>query len=109
MNLIPYEERLAKAIETGRQLKLYSGKGKEYYAIYVGYNTDAWLDFVFEKVGEFYPNHRKGQWVSTPGVIFKLHDQNPKMFERIGDTMFIHKRKFRKALRRALSKSFVKR
>lgn len=104
----PYAERVAADVETGRQLKYYNGKGKEYYAVYVGYRSDAFLDLVSDKIDQLYPAARQGAWISVPGVIFKLYDTCPQMFQRIGDSMYIHKAKFRKHLRRALSKARVK-
>jgi hypothetical protein len=98
-----------EAVETGRQLKFYNGKGKEYYAVYLGYREDAFLNYVSDLVNALMPQLKGGHWVSMPGVIFKMFDINEKVFSRIGDTMFIHKRRFRKYLRRCVTHARVTR
>lgn len=96
-------------IETGRQRKGYSQRGKEYYAVYVGYRHDGFLDQIAMLVKQFYPKDFADHCISIPGIIFKIHENNPTVFFREHDTMFTHKRKFRKLLRRAISHARVTR
>lgn len=102
-------ESLDTNIEVARQRKYYSGFGKEYYAVYIGYNQDAFVDYIARLVEQLYPKDSHHHWYSIPGVVFKIIDNCSKTFTRENDTIFIHKRKFRKCLRRAMSHSRVTR
>lgn len=100
---------LKASVEYGRQRKFYSSHGKEYYAVYIGYRQDAFLDYVADMISQLYPKNGSGHWISIPGVIFKIIDQCSGTFSQEHDTIFIHKRKFRKCLRRAIAHSRVRR
>lgn len=98
------KELMDDAVEIGRQLKC---RGKEYYAIYVGYTQDAYLEFVRSKIEQLYSSATDDHWVSTPGVIFKLVELNSGVVSKIDDTIYIHKRKLKRHLRKAVHASRI--
>lgn len=98
-------EKLRVAVSTGNELKRDVGLGKEWYGVYAGYDQGIILDFIYQKANTAYPNITKVS--STVGTFWQLwaickgifrHDPNTQMF-------YIHKRRFKRHLKKALCRS----
>lgn len=96
-------------IEIGRQRKGYSQRGKEYYAVYVGDRHDAFLEQISGLVKQFYPKDWGNHCISITKIIFSIYENNRTVFFSEHGTMFTHKRRFRKYLRRAIAQARITR
>lgn len=99
------QEKLERAIVTGNNLKPDLVLGKEYYVLWIPEGNDEILEFIYAKVKAFYPNLAEN--FSAVGVFWELHRIQPGMFryDRDSGVCSIHKREFKRHLKKAIIRS----
>lgn len=99
------KQKLDRAIATGNNLKPDHVLGKEYYALWIPSGNDVLLEFIYEQCVSRQPSI--AQCFSVVGVFWELYRIQPSMFrhDQDSDMYFIHKRKFKRHLKKAMSRS----
>lgn len=99
------EEKLDLAIRTGNELKRDVGLGKEWYGVYAAQDQGIILEFIYQKAKAAYPEITKvSSIVGTFWTLFGIrnsifrHDANTQMY-------YVHKRRFKRHLKKALCRS----
>lgn len=103
MNVI--EQRLETAIASGNELKRDIGLGKEWYAVWAGHDNGIILEFLYQKAKSAHPVIAKG--VSIVGTFQELFSICKGIFRHDANTQtyYIHKRRFKRHLKKALCRS----
>ena len=103
--MITNKEKLDRAIITGNNLKGDFGMGKEHYAIYEPSFNYLFLEWLDEQINNRHPG--LADYVSVTGVFWNLYEIQPGMFRHDRDTgvYFIHKRQFKRHLKKAICRS----
>lgn len=104
-----HKQRVNHAVYRGIDFKGHDGYGKEWYALYIGSAGNGVLvDWVDEKIKELYPAYYNR--VSVIAVIFDLHQicRNYITVAQCNDVQYIHKRRFKRHLKKALQRNQVR-
>lgn len=103
--MMTVEEKLKRAILIGNELKGDVGLGKEWYGVYAAHDQGIILEFIYQKANATYPGITKvSSIVGTFWVLFGIcrgifrHDPNTQMY-------YVHKRRFKRHLKKALCRS----
>lgn len=82
--------------------------GKEWYAISDQKQSDGLLNFIHAKATELYPELMKSH-PSVPGIFWNIYNRNRAVFRHVEPfgIYVIHKKGFKRYLKKAIAKSYV--
>lgn len=99
------QQKLETAIATGNNLKYEVRMGKEWSAVWSGHDNGIILEFIYQKAKAMYPHIvDRASVVGTFWELYKIckgvfrHDENTQ-------TYYVHKRRFKRHLKKALCRS----
>ncbi len=98
-------EKLKTAVASGNHIKSDLGVGKEWHAVWCGHDNGLILEFIYQKAMSSYPEITKT--VSIVGTFWELFGICKGIFRHDPDTdtYLVHKRRFKRHLKKALCRS----
>ncbi|ARV76793.1 hypothetical protein PHABIO_162 [Pseudomonas phage Phabio] len=98
---------LYQALLVGKEMKHSDNMGKEYYALYNihGYTVLDWIENKIEElIGSACNKH-----VSITGIAYDLTEKNVFLVSNVdGDLIYIHKKRFKRFLKKAVQRHTLK-